>query len=73
MPGLNYMMQEQMKNLAKQLQDQQQEIAAVCHVQGKKSPMEEMTESLQRNFDKSLKESEFTDEDIENYKKLLQS
>ena len=72
MPGLDYMMQEQMKNLAERLQERQQEIADVCHAQGRKSPMEEIAESLQRNFDESLK-SEFTDEDIENYKKLLQS
>ena len=72
MPGLDYMMQEQMKNLAERLQERQQEVAAACHAQGRKSPMEEMAESLQRNFDESLK-SEFTDEDIEKYKKLLQS
>ena len=72
MPGLDYMMQEQMKNLAERLQEQQQVVADVCHAQGRKSPMEEMAESLQRNFDESLK-SEFTDEDIEKYKKLLQS
>ena len=72
MPGLDYMMQEQMKNLAERLQERQQEVAAAYHAQGRKSPMEEIYENLQRDFDESLK-SEFTDEDIENYKKLLQS
>ena len=71
MPGLDYMMQEQMKNLAERLQERPQEVAAACHAQGRKSPMEEMAESLQRNFDESI--GGLNDEDIENYKKLLQS
>ena len=66
------MMQEQMKILAERLQERQQEVAAAYHAQGRKSPMEEMAESLQRNFDESL-EKGLNDEDIENYKKLLQS
>ena len=64
-------MQEQMKNLAERLQERQQEVADVCHAQGRKSPMEEMAESLQRNFDESQKKG-LSDEDIEKYKKLLQ-
>ena len=71
MPGLDYMMQEQMKNLAERLQERQQEITAICHAQGRKSPMEEIYENLQRNFDESIK-SEITDEDIEKFKEAIQ-
>lgn len=72
MPGFDYIMREQMKNLAERLQEQNQMTADACHARGEKSPMEELYENSIKNFNEQL-EKETENETIKDFEKFLQS